>query len=496
MSIWKNAAARSSRCWLSAAALIAAVTFSIPAAFAQTEPDPAVAPDATGDAAVQPVEEPVIDTSANAAGIPPTTYQQYIQEMLDKMHKPFEFHGYMRSGFGFNSKGGDQECFQAPGAPSKFRLGNECETYVEMVFVNNWLNPERESDSAWFKTQLLLTAVTGQNQNFDADTFTIREAYAQAGNVIQSKPGLTFWAGQRYYRRHDIHIIDFFHHSESGYGGGFEDLDIGFGKLHVAYFGNSVSNFDGDTSDDTTENGRIVEHNIEARIEGFDVPGGQGIVSLKGSYSRGGTDQSMPVGQDIPSVPGFLLTFFHIKGGFMGGYNKASIQFGYGNSADPEGPLFYSRPSETQKDSMNLLITESAQANLSEDVLAMWSAVVRYRRKGDQNGDGDAESDLWISAGIRPIFQLSKYTGIAAEVGIDHFRDNSSIPDSSTAGTLAKLTIAPLVRAGNIFWSRPEVRLYGTVAYWTDDFKGRIGGVPFANDNFGGEFGLQAEAWW
>ena len=49
----------------------------------------------------------------------------------------FEFHGYFRSGYGLNSKGGQQAAFQAPGAGAKFRLGNEAETYGEFIFVNN-----------------------------------------------------------------------------------------------------------------------------------------------------------------------------------------------------------------------------------------------------------------------------------------------------------------------------------------------------------------------
>jgi maltoporin len=62
-------------------------------------------------------------------------------ETLEDKSKAFEFHGYASSGFGLNGVGGQQTAFQAPGADAKYRLGNEAETYAEMVFVNNWLNP-------------------------------------------------------------------------------------------------------------------------------------------------------------------------------------------------------------------------------------------------------------------------------------------------------------------------------------------------------------------
>jgi maltoporin len=64
----------------------------------------------------------------------------------------FEFHGYFRSGYGLNSEGGEQVAFQAPGAEAKYRLGNEAETYGELIFVNNWINPEHDSDKAWMRT--------------------------------------------------------------------------------------------------------------------------------------------------------------------------------------------------------------------------------------------------------------------------------------------------------------------------------------------------------
>src|SRR5712664_1334683 len=61
-------------------------------------------------------------------------------EKLNEQVQSFEFHGYFRSGYGLNSKGGAQVAFQAPGADAKYRLGNETETYGEFIFVNNWLN--------------------------------------------------------------------------------------------------------------------------------------------------------------------------------------------------------------------------------------------------------------------------------------------------------------------------------------------------------------------
>src|SRR6516164_458024 len=78
----------------------------------------------------------------------------------------FEFHGYFRSGYGLNSQGGEQVAFQAPGAGAKYRLGNEAETYGEFIFVNNWVNPNHDSDKAWFHTEVMLEANTTDSASY------------------------------------------------------------------------------------------------------------------------------------------------------------------------------------------------------------------------------------------------------------------------------------------------------------------------------------------
>src|SRR5882762_6689157 len=87
-------------------------------------------------------------------------------EKLTKQLTTFEFHGYFRSGYGLNSVGGQQVAFQAPGAGAKYRLGNETETYAELIFVNNWLNPEHNSDKAWMKTEVMIEANTTNSANY------------------------------------------------------------------------------------------------------------------------------------------------------------------------------------------------------------------------------------------------------------------------------------------------------------------------------------------
>ena len=157
-------------------------------------------------------------------------------ETLQQAESLFEFHGYFRSGYGLNSVGGQQVAFEAPGAEAKYRLGNEAETYAELIFVNNWVNPDHNSDKAWFRTEFMVEANTSNSENYASfpngigdDQYRFREAFVQAGNVFESQPNAKFWAGERYYRRQHIDSDDFYPLDLSGYGGGVEDLNVEVG---------------------------------------------------------------------------------------------------------------------------------------------------------------------------------------------------------------------------------------------------------------------------
>src|SRR5215472_11661899 len=201
-------------------------------------------------------------------------------EKLQQQLSAFEFHGYLRSGYGLNSKGGQQVAFQAPGAGAKYRLGNEAETYSELIFVNNWMNPEHGSNRAWMKTEFMVEANTTNSANYASfptpvingqvvangnDQFRLREAFVRGGHFLGDiQPDATFWVGERYYRRFHVEINDFYPLDLSGYGGGFEDFHVGPGKLAVAFLA-------GARPDITTQNGNYAKSNIDARY--YDLRG-------------------------------------------------------------------------------------------------------------------------------------------------------------------------------------------------------------------------------
>jgi maltoporin len=393
---------------------------------------------------------------------------------------PFEFHGYMRSGFGLNGKLGDQEAFQAPGAYAKYRLGNETETYIELTLQSNW---QGEAGGPWFSMKVTPALITGNSNTFtQINPFALREAYVEGGNLFVDQPGMTFWAGHRFYQRHDVHINDFFYWDMSGPGGGFENMDLGFGKLHVAFIG-------GTRDDLNLDIGRFSKSNIDIRVTDIDVGVGAITIGVNPTIALGG-DPVDPAGaaqDDTHGAGGHLML---TTPGFMGGFNKVSAHFGYGGAATLNGFVY------SAEDGMVFRLVEQAQMQFSEQLSMMGTAIFQL----DDNDGGDSEGNMWISVGARPTIHLSQYTALLLEAGVDAVQpgdpDGGGVLEAGDMGMLGKLTVAPAIKAGNGFWSRPEIRAYVTAAFWNDAIQGQVGGAAHAEDNFGLAFGVQAEHWW
>ncbi|WP_428266552.1 maltoporin [Haliangium sp.] len=394
-----------------------------------------------------------------AAGVAVLAAALLVPAAAAAQDKPLiEYHGYLRSGFGANTgNGGRQVAFQAPGAYAKWRLGNETETYGELGLTANWLGGQ--DDGAWFRTEIKLAVITPNLQQFDVvNPFAIQESYAEAGNLFESQPGMSFWAGHRFYRRHDLHLNDFFYWDMSGYGAGFQDMDLGFGKLHVAYLG---------TGNDTND----TKNHVDIRISGIQLPAGELTVGVTPVFQAN-------VGADDDF--GVAATVMHTMGGFMGGFNKFSVQFGYGVQA---GLQTYFGGGD---DAWMLRVVEQAQIQTSESMSMMFGGVFQL-----DNTDGVDGGNIWTSVGARPIFHLSKYTAFQAEAGVDIVK-----PDGGDTGFLGKVTVAPTLKAGNSFWGRPELRAFVTAAFWNENIQGAVGGGAFDDDTFGVTMGVQAESWW
>ena len=415
-------------------------------------------------------------------------------EGLQRQLGAFEFHGYFRSGYGLNSEGGQQVAFQAPGADAKYRLGNEAETYAELIFVNNWLNPDHNSDKAWMKTEVMVEANTTNSANSASfpngignDQFRFREAFVQTGNLFERQPDAKFWAGERYYRRRHIEIDDFYSLDLSGYGGGVEDLDVRIGKMAVAFLS-------GARPDIVTQNGNLAKSNIDVRL--YDLKGPAGLwagwfdyATSKGGMIVGGS--TLPLGTKVPTTDGYAVGFRHQRLEWHGGFHTFSLQYGTGaasNFSNPGNGTVIVDPTPFNGHSKQLLATESVLFQPNDRFAIMPIFVYRRTRDGDPKHDWNQ----WVSFGARPEVFFTKYLSLAFEAGFDHTHSSTGQYD----GWMRKFTIAPQIGVGQRFFSRPVLRAFLTYANWSDGLRGFVGGVPFQDRTSGLTYGVQAETWW
>ena len=430
-------------------------------------------------------------------------YAGRVQEVLQGF---MDIHGYFRAGYGRNSNGGSMVGFQAPGASAKYRLGNEADSYGEITFGKNFYGEDAfKVDAAAgeitaangpigrFQTTLAAYTPIQDAISSGSASFSFAEIWGSVGNVISSQPSLKFWAGNRYYRRHDIHINDFYFSNMSGTGGGFEDLKLANGKLAFAWIGTpGSSGVSSAPEPDATNKAGFSKTSFDLRLYDMEVPLGRGEVGLVFSRATSGLDSS---GNTAPEATGFSGMFIHTRQGVFSedGINKASIQFGTGaaktltsgfETFTLNGQTFI-RPDDP--DSWRLRITESFTANLSESLSL--GPVFIYQITDYAGDEGKVQ---WLSAGVRPIWHFNQHISLALEAGSDWVDDENA----GTNGVLYKVTFAPQVSLGGNFMSRPVIRAFVTYAHWSDDFVGLVGGTDFANEMDGLTAGMHMEVWW
>ncbi|MBV8053188.1 MAG: carbohydrate porin [Acidobacteriaceae bacterium] len=417
---------------------------------------------------------------------------------LKRQMGAFEFQGYFRSGYGLNSRGGQQVAFEAPGAGDKYRLGNEAETYGEFIFVNNWLNPNEDNGKGWLKTEVMFEANTTNSTNYanfpqtvvngaatsgGNDQFRLREAFVRGGHFFGGQQtGAIFWAGERYYRRFHIEINDFYPLDLSGYGAGVEDFNIGIGKAAVAFLA-------GARPDITTQNGNYQKSNIDVRIYNLKTRAGTWGGWFDFATSKGGTT---PTGTVIPTSSGEAFGFRHQLLEWHGGFHTFSVFYGTGaasNFSNPGAGTIVEDPTPFVNSRAQFEVTESLlfQPN---DKFAIYPIFIFQRIK---DGVPQHPWKQWVSFGARPEVFFSKYFSLAFEAGFDH--THSQIAPVYN-GWLRKFTIAPEIGAGRKFFSRPVLRAFLTYGNWSNGLEGFVGGVPFQTRTDGFTYGVQAETWW
>jgi maltoporin len=386
-----------------------------------------------------------------------------------------EFGGYLRSGGGSTlSKDGGQVCFQLPGAYTKYRLGNECETYAELQFKQELFDAK---DGVKFNYVGMLAYITDQQQDFESfkdagNDIALRQNYVEAKN-LPFMNGASVWVGKRYYERQDVHITDFFYWDASGPGWGIQDYKAGPVKLSYAMFRNGGTG--GGSTDATTRH--------DFRVSGIGL-GGFGDLTVGLQLNFADVVNPTPTNNN----DGWALNVQHFMGGVLGGFNKFAIQYGKGSARNLA--LAYPNNSEDEGND-TWRITEQLQWQTSPAFSGMATFV--YQDQSDNY--------KWMSLGVRPVWHINNYFKLQGELGYDEVKPSTGGAVNEQTRKLTKFTIAPTIVAGGGFWARPELRLFYTYATWNDAARDLWGGVAggtggrFGSDTNGSTIGFQVEAW-
>ncbi|MCQ4311580.1 carbohydrate porin [Stutzerimonas sp. VN223-3] len=381
-----------------------------------------------------------------------------------------DFNGYVRSGIGESSASESQACFQLPGAPSKFRLGNECEQYAELGLRQDLFTLDDGSVLS-VEGMAALYNEYDHTPKFTGDHGWARlvQAYAEWSKVPALNNG-SFWAGRRFYKRNDIHISDFYYWNQSATGAGIEDMEIGGLKYSYAF----------SRKDNVFQENYINRHDFN--VGGFDSnPGGE--LEFGVSY----IDE--PDRDDANS--GWSVTAQHKQIGFLGGSNTFALQYGEG----PGTGLGYTGDVTLDSSAKSWRVVEYFDWQVTPRFGGQFQAVYQKDKRQD-GGDQD-----WISVGVRPVYALTEQFKLVAEVG----HDQIDAPEGTRK--LTKFTVAPTWSpAGPDFWARPEFRLYYTYAQWNDAAQEAANLMAagsalsdtgaFDNAQHGSNFGVQVEYWW
>ena len=405
-----------------------------------------------------------------------------------------DFKGYARSGIGWTGSGGEQQCFQATGAQSKYRLGNECETYAELKLGQEvW----KEGDKSFYFDTNVAYSVSQQN-DWESTSPAFREANVQGKNLIEALPGSTIWAGKRFYQRHDVHMIDFYYWDISGPGAGIENIDLGFGKLSLAATRSSEAGGSATFADRDALGNRIYDNLVPNDV--FDVRLAQMQVNEGGTLEFGVDYGHTNIPDDYYLQPGaskdgWMFTAEHTQS-MLKGFNKFVLQYAT-DSMTSNGKGRAEGGSINNNGDMWRVLDHGA-ISLGDSWDLMYVGMYQDINLDNNNGT------KWWTVGVRPMYKWTPIMSTLLEVGYDNVKSQKTDDTNSQY----KITLAQQWQAGDSIWSRPAIRGFATYAKWDEKWgyaTGYDSGIAYSDtsaktfsrgDSDEWTFGAQMEIWW
>lgn len=364
-------------------------------------------------------------------------------------------------------KGERNDVIRASGGYGNYRLGNEMNWWEAGLKADVW----RDGD-AHFDTTLYL----GSGQ--DWGDVSIIQMWSAGHGLIDGQPNAKIWAGERFYRRHEVHMIDIKYWDTSNTGIGLEDWDLGFANAHIAWM-----------APDSSSDSRSL-HNIDARISDIAL-GARSDLTLGLNYVMA---HNSSYDEDDITTSGAMLSALYNQGWHYGS-NTFAFQYGTdalaGGLMSAEGGSNRKYSTGVDHDGHSWRVFNHGDLNINEDFQVMYS--IAYQDKNLDNNDGEK----WFSVGARPQYSWNNYMATAFEAGYE------SVEAQNGAGTneMYKVTLAQMFQAGKGVWARPTLRLFVTYSETTDEWSRGDDAYGKAMRT-GGEtvdevtFGFNMETWW
>jgi maltoporin len=359
----------------------------------------------------------------------------------------------------------------------------------------------------------------------------MREAYVEMKNVFKSAPEVTFWGGQRFYDRYNIDPNDWFWLDTSGFGIGAYNIHLGPGNLYIAWLGSTTDNLGLiENPNQFNSVGDQFKQTFDVRYKDIDI--GFGKLSFVGiaNYIKGAeitpnggstftdilgrTDTAITRTSDAYGIGGGAVwqydfgnkSYLRIFGLFGWGATNFSSDIGdsaltsFENSVN-EGILGRSvtNVKVVGTNAAGGLIVQGSTNPLlnASQYRAGWEFVWNPSSKfamdfwgyWDQNNQGfqtiglnalgdvktaNATRNLY-GVGVRPVYWIADNFAIQGQAGynyVDNVRGYSGTNAFGRGGSFGIFTIAPTIKPGGGYFTRPELRLFATYSIWSSSLKG------------------------
>jgi maltoporin len=386
------------------------------------------------------------------------------------------FHGYARVGAGTSSTHGPQSCYGLGGNTMKYRLGNECDAYLEGGYTNDFATV----DGVTFTGTFWANAYS-PNSDFGDAKLAVAKAYVEAKGLPFLNGG-TAWIGKRFYMRPDIHMLDLQYLNLNGTGGGIDRAKVGVGYLSYAIFKDNDANEFNPATGLLTNTQAAIRQNVIYQGLPVNVDGtidiAASIITAQGNEDR---------------HDGWQLSAFHRQANVLGGSNTFGVQYGVG-----PGTGIGVGNGRIGAAGSTLLGSDVKRWRVFNDlaIQPMTNFGMEFVALVQRDTADDVGSSTWTSLGVRPVYALNKYFKLQMELGTDRVTS----PTGGPAQRLTKITFAPTISAGPGLFDRPELRLFVTYGKWNDAATASVNaannsGPVYNNKTSGASAGLQVETW-